>query len=90
MIEAHDAATMEDTRPDFSALAAIPCRGVAVTAIGTGDDHVVSRFFAPAVGIPEDAVTGSLPPGNKSGQSFVHDPRSLGQTSVKASIRPSG
>eukprot|EP00571_Detonula_confervacea_P010665 CAMPEP_0172307014 /NCGR_PEP_ID=MMETSP1058-20130122/7955_1 /TAXON_ID=83371 /ORGANISM="Detonula confervacea, Strain CCMP 353" /LENGTH=1404 /DNA_ID=CAMNT_0013019073 /DNA_START=130 /DNA_END=4344 /DNA_ORIENTATION=- len=33
------------------------------------------------------AVTGSLPPGNKSGQSFVHDPRSMGQTSVKASIK---
>ena len=33
------------------------------------------------------AVTGSLPPGNKSGQSFVHDPRSMGQTSSKASIK---
>mmetsp|Transcript_32482 Transcript_32482/g.56581 ORF Transcript_32482/g.56581 Transcript_32482/m.56581 type:complete len:1402 (+) Transcript_32482:134-4339(+) len=33
------------------------------------------------------AVTGSLPPGNKSGQSFVHDPRSIGQTNVKASIK---
>jgi PhzF family phenazine biosynthesis protein len=60
VIEAHDAATVEDTRPDFAALAAIPCRGVAVTAAGQGADHVVSRFFAPASGIPEDAVTGSL------------------------------
>ena len=33
------------------------------------------------------AVTGTLPPGNKSGQSFVHDPRSMGQSSVKASIK---
>ena len=33
------------------------------------------------------AVTGSLPPGNKSGQSFVHDPRAMGQSSVKASIK---
>jgi len=33
------------------------------------------------------AVTGSLPPGNKSGQAFVHDPKSIGQTSVKASIK---
>eukprot|EP00581_Thalassiosira_minuscula_P014753 CAMPEP_0183721268 /NCGR_PEP_ID=MMETSP0737-20130205/13594_1 /TAXON_ID=385413 /ORGANISM="Thalassiosira miniscula, Strain CCMP1093" /LENGTH=1404 /DNA_ID=CAMNT_0025951247 /DNA_START=143 /DNA_END=4357 /DNA_ORIENTATION=+ len=33
------------------------------------------------------AVTGSLPPGNKAGQSFVHDPKSLGQTNVKASIK---
>jgi len=60
VIEAHDAATVEDTRPDLTALAAIPCRGVAVTAAGQGDVHVVSRFFAPAFGIPEDAVTGSL------------------------------
>jgi len=33
------------------------------------------------------AVTGSLPPGNKSGQSFVHDPKSIGQTNVKAAIK---
>lgn len=33
------------------------------------------------------AVTGSLPPGNKSGQSFVHDPRAMGQSSSKASIK---
>lgn len=33
------------------------------------------------------AVTGSLPPGNKSGQSFVHDPKSIGQSVVKASIK---
>jgi len=60
VIEAHDAATVEDARPDLAELAAIPCRGVAVTAAGQGDHHVVSRFFAPASGIPEDAVTGSL------------------------------
>lgn len=28
-----------------------------------------------------------MPPGNKSGQAFVHDPRSLGQTSVKANVK---
>jgi DNA repair protein RAD50 len=33
------------------------------------------------------AVTGSLPPGNKSGQAFVHDPKSIGQSSVKANIK---
>ena len=32
--------------------------GVIVTAPGSGVDFV-SRFFAPAVGIPEDPVTGS-------------------------------
>mmetsp|Transcript_16487 Transcript_16487/g.39219 ORF Transcript_16487/g.39219 Transcript_16487/m.39219 type:complete len:1428 (+) Transcript_16487:133-4416(+) len=33
------------------------------------------------------AVTGSLPPGNKSGQAFVHDPKSMNQASVKANIK---
>jgi len=33
------------------------------------------------------AVTGSLPPGNKSGQAFVNDPRSCGRSNVKASIK---
>lgn len=46
--------------PDLTALAAIDARGVIVTArSGTGGADVVSRFFAPRVGIPEDAVTGS-------------------------------
>lgn len=44
--------------PDFTALAAIPCRGVIVTALGEQCDFV-SRFFAPRVGISEDPVTGS-------------------------------
>merc|ERR1712079_381701 len=33
------------------------------------------------------AMTGSLPPGNKSGQAFVHDPKSCGQSNVKACIK---
>ena len=33
------------------------------------------------------AVTGSLPPGNNSGQAFVHDPRSIGHTKVKANVK---
>ncbi len=33
------------------------------------------------------AVTGALPPGVKSGQSFVHDPKSCNQSSVKANIK---
>jgi DNA repair protein RAD50 len=32
-------------------------------------------------------VTGSFPPGVTKGQSFVHDPRSIGQSSVKANIK---
>lgn len=44
--------------PDFRALGRLECRGVIVTAPGESADFV-SRFFAPAVGVPEDPVTGS-------------------------------
>ncbi|WP_038834012.1 PhzF family phenazine biosynthesis protein, partial [Pseudomonas aeruginosa] len=45
-------------RPDFAALARLPWRGVIVTARGLQKDFV-SRFFAPAMGVDEDPVTGS-------------------------------
>ncbi|WP_278315089.1 PhzF family phenazine biosynthesis protein [Lolliginicoccus levis] len=45
--------------PDIAALARIPARGVIVTAPAEGSHDFVSRFFAPAVGVPEDPVTGS-------------------------------
>ena len=46
--------------PAFSALAALDTRGVIATAAADGADaDVVSRFFAPGVGVPEDPVTGS-------------------------------
>jgi PhzF family phenazine biosynthesis protein len=47
-------------RPDTVALAQLESRGIIVTAPATrpGADFV-SRFFAPAVGIAEDPVTGS-------------------------------
>ena len=32
-------------------------------------------------------MCGALPPGNKSGQAFVHDPRSIGQSIVKANVK---
>jgi PhzF family phenazine biosynthesis protein len=46
--------------PDQAGLAKIACRGVIATAPGDepGIDFI-SRFFAPALGIPEDPVTGS-------------------------------
>ena len=44
--------------PTMAALAELPGRGVIVTAPGNSVD-VVSRFFAPGIGIPEDPVTGS-------------------------------
>jgi len=44
--------------PDFKMLSSLETRGVIVTARGKDVDFV-SRFFAPAVGINEDPVTGS-------------------------------
>lgn len=47
-------------QPDFTALSKIETRGVIVTAPADDEDiDFVSRFFAPAVGINEDPVTGS-------------------------------
>jgi PhzF family phenazine biosynthesis protein len=45
-------------KPDMAALAALDRFAVIVTAPGTDCDFV-SRFFAPAKGVPEDPVTGS-------------------------------
>ncbi|MBU0909709.1 MAG: PhzF family phenazine biosynthesis protein, partial [Proteobacteria bacterium] len=45
-------------RPDFSLLRSLDLRGVIATARGKKHDFV-SRFFAPALGIDEDPVTGS-------------------------------
>ena len=46
--------------PDLPRLRALPVRGVIVTApASTPPYDFVSRFFAPAVGIDEDPVTGS-------------------------------
>lgn len=57
-----DAAAVRSLTPDLPALARIDARGVVVTASETAPDAAhdfVSRFFAPAVGVPEDPVTGS-------------------------------
>ncbi|HZA17012.1 MAG TPA: PhzF family phenazine biosynthesis protein [Pseudonocardiaceae bacterium] len=61
-----DEASVRTLVPDFTALAHLSCRdsirGIIATAPavdpGSGYDFV-SRFFAPAAGIPEDPVTGS-------------------------------
>jgi PhzF family phenazine biosynthesis protein len=46
--------------PDLNLLATLPVRGVIVTAASaTSEQEFVSRFFAPAAGVPEDPVTGS-------------------------------
>ena len=58
-----EVANEQDVRllePDFATLKSLPARGVIVTS-RSADAHYdfVSRFFAPAVGVPEDPVTGS-------------------------------
>jgi PhzF family phenazine biosynthesis protein len=50
---------IRELRPDFSRLAQVEARGIAVTAAGSDGVDFVSRFFAPRVGINEDPVTGS-------------------------------
>ena len=45
--------------PDFDKLAKLPYQGVIVTSVGEVPYDFVSRYFVPAMGIPEDPVTGS-------------------------------
>lgn len=59
MIVVGDAQLVDRLTPDFQALAALPGRGVAVTAPGNGRYDFISRYFAPWVGVNEDPVTGS-------------------------------
>lgn len=49
---------VRDCKPDMAALAKLPWPGAIVTARGEHQDFV-SRYFAPAIGIDEDPVTGS-------------------------------
>ena len=44
--------------PDMGLLAALDYRGIIISA-PSEDYDFVSRFFGPAVGVPEDPVTGS-------------------------------
>jgi len=52
--------TVRDMKPDFSLLKKVTSRGVIVTSAARSPGYdFISRFFAPAVGIDEDPVTGS-------------------------------
>ena len=60
LVALEDAGHVRRLAPDLLRLASIEARGLIVTA--PSDDRrydFVSRFFAPAVGVPEDPVTGS-------------------------------
>ena len=60
LLEVEAEKIVRELRPDFKMLATVDMRGVIVTARSesAGFDFV-SRFFAPAVGVDEDPVTGS-------------------------------
>jgi PhzF family phenazine biosynthesis protein len=60
IVELESEAAVRAAEPDMAAVVKAGARGVIVTAraAAPGFDFV-SRFFAPAIGIPEDPVTGS-------------------------------
>jgi predicted PhzF superfamily epimerase YddE/YHI9 len=53
------AAEVSALTPDFVALGKVDCWAAIATAPGENGVDFVSRFFAPAKGVPEDPVTGS-------------------------------
>jgi PhzF family phenazine biosynthesis protein len=60
LIEIESEKVLRNITPDLTLLRTVPLRGVMVTSRSvTKDFDFLSRFFAPAVGINEDPVTGS-------------------------------
>lgn len=60
LIEVENEAVLRAMQPEFHILKRVATRGVIVTSRASSSDYdFVSRFFAPAVGIDEDPVTGS-------------------------------
>ncbi|MFY9820605.1 MAG: PhzF family phenazine biosynthesis protein [Thermoanaerobaculia bacterium] len=60
LLELPSEAAVRGSAPDAQRLAALPVRGVIITARAAAGPHdIVSRFFAPGSGVYEDPVTGS-------------------------------
>ena len=59
LVVVDDAEVVRTLAPDFAAIARLGRNGVIVTARGDRGHDIVSRYFAPAIGIPEDPVTGA-------------------------------
>jgi PhzF family phenazine biosynthesis protein len=60
LVRTGGAMLVEAADPDMAAIAALPPRGIILTGAADGGRYdIVSRFFAPKIGIPEDPVTGS-------------------------------
>jgi PhzF family phenazine biosynthesis protein len=58
LVRLNSADDVRTLSPDLAAIGRMPCAGIIVTAPGDGQHDCVSRYFAPAKGIPEDPVTG--------------------------------
>ena len=60
LVELDSEDAIRSLRPDFAALASIPARAIVVTSQASSTEYdIVSRVFAPRLGIDEDPVTGS-------------------------------
>ena len=60
LVEVGSEDKLREVEPDLLRLASITTKGVCVTAVSSSQEYdFVSRLFAPAIGIPEDPVTGS-------------------------------
>jgi PhzF family phenazine biosynthesis protein len=60
LIEVDTAETVRKITPDFTLLSAIAARGFMITSRSDSSAYdFISRFFAPALGVNEDPVTGS-------------------------------
>lgn len=60
LLELDSEQTVRNLKPDLGLLKTLPVRGIIVTSKASSSEYdFVSRFFAPAVGIDEDPVTGS-------------------------------
>ncbi len=60
IVEVESEEVLRAASPDFKLLAKVAERGVMITCLAEAPEYdFVSRFFAPAVGVDEDPVTGS-------------------------------
>jgi PhzF family phenazine biosynthesis protein len=60
LIELTSEEAVRQCSPDYKSLRTIPMRGCIITSRASSPAYnIVSRFFAPAIGIDEDPVTGS-------------------------------
>lgn len=60
LVEVENEKAVRDLHPDFSTLKKLPGRGIAVSSIASSSRYdIVSRYFAPWVGVDEDPVCGS-------------------------------